>query len=333
MKKISFACTGGTFDRTHKGHEALLRKAFSVADKVLIGLTSDRMVRRTKKFFEIVKPYPKRKEELLSFLKKNGFAKRAAIVELNDVCGPVISKTNKCDCIVTSRKTLAGAREINKRRKKNKLNPLPIILVKTVETQDERPISSTRVRQGQIDRKGTVFEKAFAKTLSLTPETTRVMKKPFGKTVPAARVFSELKKLKPFKTIIVGDASAMIFEKAPSSLKPSVVAVDGRIERKKISFKPGNHFDRVYSVSNRHGTITPKAAKLMEKAVEAKNHDRILINVKGEEDLLTLPAVLFAPLESVVCYGQPNKGMVLVEVSEEKKKQAFSIANKMKRVG
>src|SRR3989344_6479179 len=167
MKKFRFACTGGTFDRIHKGHEALLRKAFSVSDKVLIGLTSDAMVKRTKGFFEIVKPYALRKKELVSFLKKNGFAKHAKIVILNTVCGPVVSKTNKCDCVVTSRKTLKGALEINRQRHKNRLKPLPIILVKTVETQDWKPISSKRVRKGQIDRIGTVFERAFWKNLSL----------------------------------------------------------------------------------------------------------------------------------------------------------------------
>jgi len=54
-----------------------------------------------------------------------------------------------------------------------------------------------------------------------------------------------------------------------------------------------------------------------------------LVHIKGEEDLLTLPAVLFAPLDSVVCYGQPGKGMVLVKVTEEKKRGALKIAEKM----
>ena len=331
MKKFRFACTGGTFDRIHRGHETLLRKAFACADRVLIGLTSDRMVRRTKKFYEIAKPYAQRKKELIAFLRKNRFLNRAVIVVLNDVCGPPVEKGNRCDCIVTSRKTLDGAMEINKRRRKNRLAPLPIVFVKTIDSEDEKPISSTRVRKGQIDRRGRVFAKAFAQTLSLTRETARLAKKPLGKLVSAKRAFAELKKLKPFKSIVVGDASAMIFERAPKALEPSVVVVDGRIRRRKVSFTPTGEFDRVYKVANRHSTISSRAAKAIKKSVEAKTHDRMLVLVKGEEYLLALPAVLFAPLESVVCYGQPKRGMVLVKVTEEKKALALGVALRMER--
>ncbi len=331
LKKFAFACTGGTFDRLHKGHNALLKKAFAVSGKVLIGLTSDAMVKRTKQFFEIVKPYPQRQKELAAFLRKNGFEKRAKIVVLNDVSGPTVEKGSSVDCIVTSRKTLVGAREINRRRRKNKLKPLPVVMVKIVESEDVKPISSTRIRKGQIDRAGHVFEKAFVKTLHITPEITRFFKKPFGKLVATTKAFSELKKLKPFKTIVVGDESAMVFENAPPQLKPGVVIVDGKINRRKVSFVPHNHFNKVFTIANKHGTIAKHAAKVVEKAVEMKNHDRVLIHIKGEEDLLALPAVLFAPLESVVCYGQPDEGMVLVKVTEEKKKQALTIASKMEK--
>ena len=43
------------------------------------------------------------------------------------------------------------------------------------------------------------------------------------------------------------------------------------------------------------------------------------IVVDGEEDLATLPAILYAPLGSVVIYGQPNEGSVLVNVTSEMK--------------
>ena len=50
--------------------------------------------------------------------------------------------------------------------------------------------------------------------------------------------------------------------------------------------------------------------------------------VKGEEDLLALPAILFAPLNSVVLYGQIDLGVVMVEVTEEKKKGVEEILKK-----
>jgi len=57
--------------------------------------------------------------------------------------------------------------------------------------------------------------------------------------------------------------------------------------------------------------------------------ERIKIVVDGEEDLATLPAILYAPLGSAVVYGQPNEGSVLVEVTPEKKKHVMDLMNKM----
>ncbi len=62
--------TGGTFDRFHKGHAALLDKAFSVGEKVIIGVTSDWMVRRKPRILkETVLPYQKRVADLKKHLK------------------------------------------------------------------------------------------------------------------------------------------------------------------------------------------------------------------------------------------------------------------------
>ncbi|MHA2499708.1 MAG: DUF359 domain-containing protein [Candidatus Hodarchaeales archaeon] len=39
--------------------------------------------------------------------------------------------------------------------------------------------------------------------------------------------------------------------------------------------------------------------------------------VSGEEDLLTIPAVISSPIGAVVIYGQPNVGLVLIEITED----------------
>ena len=53
-----------------------------------------------------------------------------------------------------------------------------------------------------------------------------------------------------------------------------------------------------------------------------------MIKVKGEEDLLALPAILLAPLHSIMLYGQMDMGIVMVEVTEEKKKEVMEILKK-----
>ena len=56
---------------------------------------------------------------------------------------------------------------------------------------------------------------------------------------------------------------------------------------------------------------------------------RVKIVVDGEEDLATLPAIVYAPLGSAVVYGQPNEGSVAVVVTPERKEYAKSIMDKM----
>jgi hypothetical protein len=52
--------------------------------------------------------------------------------------------------------------------------------------------------------------------------------------------------------------------------------------------------------------------------------------IDGEEDLLALVAVLYAPEKSLVVYGQPNEGMVVVEVTKEKKTETCKFLEAMK---
>ncbi|MDI6805914.1 MAG: DUF359 domain-containing protein, partial [Candidatus Bathyarchaeia archaeon] len=51
--------------------------------------------------------------------------------------------------------------------------------------------------------------------------------------------------------------------------------------------------------------------------------------VDGEEDLLTLIAVLYAPQNSFVVYGQPYEGIVVVKVTPEKKAEVSEILKTM----
>lgn len=56
------------------------------------------------------------------------------------------------------------------------------------------------------------------------------------------------------------------------------------------------------------------------------HHDAILID--GEEDLLVLPAIIYAPLGARVYYGQPGEGLVEVVVTHRKKRQALALLGK-----
>jgi pantetheine-phosphate adenylyltransferase len=150
--KFKVAAVGGTFDELHKGHKALLMKAFEVGEKVLIGLCSDKFVKSMLKPHETA-PYQKRLEELKAFLNNQGFLERAEIIPLNDPYGVTLSR-GCIEALVVSRETEKTAVKINEERAKRGLPPLKIIAIDMVPAENHKPISTTRIRKGEIDREG-----------------------------------------------------------------------------------------------------------------------------------------------------------------------------------
>jgi uncharacterized protein (UPF0218 family) len=88
--------------------------------------------------------------------------------------------------------------------------------------------------------------------------------------------------------------------------------------------------EKVVHVENPPGTITEEATKAIREALESDKHVHVIVD--GEEDLLTLIAVLYAPERSLVVYGQPNEGIVIVKVTPEKKADAAEILKSMETV-
>lgn len=143
---------GGTFDEFHKGHRALLKKAFEVGNCVLIGLCADDFVKKLGKPHKIA-PYEKRLEELKSFLRKRGVLARVEIVPLNDSYGVTVSR-NSLDAIVVSKETEPRAHEINEKRRSKGRPSLEIVVIDMILAEDYFPISSTRIWLMEIDHEG-----------------------------------------------------------------------------------------------------------------------------------------------------------------------------------
>jgi pantetheine-phosphate adenylyltransferase len=152
MKKYSKVAVGGTFDELHRGHKALISKAFEVGEKVVIGLSSDEFVSKMSKVHKTAN-YAERHEELLAYLEKSGLASRAEIVPLKDPYGLTISGEG-LGALIVSKETEVIAEKINEIRNKAGLNPLKIVTVDMVQAENSIPISTTRIRKGEIDRNG-----------------------------------------------------------------------------------------------------------------------------------------------------------------------------------
>jgi cytidyltransferase-like protein len=152
MKKFQKVAVGGTFDELHMGHKTLLERAFAVGKKVIIGLSSDEFVSKMGKPHETAS-YKERRKELLAFLDQSDLAARAEIVPLNDPCGLTISGKG-LEALVVSKETQKTAERINEKRQKVGLAPLEIVAVNMVPAENNTPISTTRIRSGEIDRNG-----------------------------------------------------------------------------------------------------------------------------------------------------------------------------------
>jgi len=147
-----WAAIGGTFDRLHKGHKALLRRAFELGRNVLIGLTTQQMIRH-KPDWRSIASYEEREAELRRWLDSEGYGGRYVIKPLYDPYGPAITD-EKLQLIVVSEETYPRAKEINEIRRRRGLPLLHIAVITMVKAEDQISISSTRIRAGIIDREG-----------------------------------------------------------------------------------------------------------------------------------------------------------------------------------
>jgi pantetheine-phosphate adenylyltransferase len=152
MNQYRKVAVGGTFDTLHRGHKALLDRAFEVGENVVIGLTSDAFVADMHKLHKTA-PYSQRCRELSAFLDGLGFAGRFEIVPLKDSFGLTISGKG-LDALVVSKETEKTGQIINGKRADAGLPPLAIVVVDMVPAENHVPISTTRIRKKEIDRDG-----------------------------------------------------------------------------------------------------------------------------------------------------------------------------------
>jgi len=149
MKRLNKrVVVGGTFETLHKGHRALLKKAFNLG-KVVIGLTSNSFAWKMKK--RKVADFQIRKKQLTDFILKN-FSAKPKIVKIENKFG--FTRLKNFDFIAVSPETYPAALEINKERKRRKRKPIKIVKINFVLAEDKKPISSTRILKGEINSEG-----------------------------------------------------------------------------------------------------------------------------------------------------------------------------------
>ena len=165
----------------------------------------------------------------------------------------------------------------------------------------------------------------------VTPELRTQFKVPFGSLIQGtfeetmARMNEVVASEKPPVIVSVGDVVSRNLHE--HKIHPQLTVIDNKFLRNKPSPKE-SEVERTVHVVNPQGTITQEAISIIREALEKNEHTHVV--VEGEEDLLVLVAVLYAPENSLVVYGQPYSGIVVVKATSEKKAQVQEFLNEMK---
>jgi len=170
-------------------------------------------------------------------------------------------------------------------------------------------------------------------TLTLTPKLRRELKHPIGTLITGSpeKTMRELHKLiqkeKPTCIISVGDVVSQNMLK--QGIQPRIIIVDNRVMRQSSKPISAAAYKQI-TVKNPAGTLTPQTWVAIEQVLKEKQP--VLMLVEGEEDLLTLVAVLEAPEDSLVVYGQPHEGVVVVKADKATKEKVHQIVEAMQRL-
>ncbi|TLY10354.1 MAG: pantetheine-phosphate adenylyltransferase [Thaumarchaeota archaeon] len=155
-EKFPVVATGGTFDEIHTGHIALVSKAFQVGKKVIIGVSSDEFAKKRGK--RLNHKFDERVENLKKMIKKEFRNANYEIAKLDGDFGPAVT-TDEVGALVASSETRIKGRLLNRMRAKKGLKPVEVIAVEMVRAEDGSPMSSTRIRVGEIDGGGRLLKR------------------------------------------------------------------------------------------------------------------------------------------------------------------------------
>jgi len=175
--------------------------------------------------------------------------------------------------------------------------------------------------------------------LRLTKELRKICSKPYGKLYSGSEkeVFFEIKGIIKNKLFAcVGDAVS--YYSLKNGLKPNILVIDGKIRREKINNKILSEIYKLTAgykeikVKNPPGHVTEELVCTIHRIVPMLSARKYRIFVDGEEDLSVIPLSLFMPENSIILYGQPDEGVVVLTLKKERKIGVYNIAKKMECV-
>jgi cytidyltransferase-like protein len=313
------AILGGTFDHFHSGHQQLINVALNQTEKITLGIV-EYIFPTDKNWVSSIENYATRLATLRSYLHEVNATERTTIIPIHDIYGTTLTDPN-IDAIYVTDSTYHNAELINVERLKRNLSKLAIITVPYSRGDDNKIISSGRIRAGEIDRQGRSYLTYFLqKEIYHLPDGLRAtLQKPIG---TITKNIHENRELIPAASFIISVGDIVSIDLQKSRFTPNVSIIDHHTRRRKLDEDTIQKYFPItnYAFSNPAGFINSKFADIFLSSINNSSPPQVIL-VNGEEDLLTLPTILLSPLDSYIVYGQYNVGMCIVKVTEELKNQ------------
>lgn len=176
-------------------------------------------------------------------------------------------------------------------------------------SMENSPSESDELR---VPRRGWILPEAMREHLHM----------PFGEIVDDKTLVLEIKGC--CKIITVGDIVTLTL--LNKGIKPDLLVFDLKTKREEVTVLEdlieALDGDEV-KVKNPPGHITSELIRKIREAMLGKKRTKIFVD--GEEDLAALVCAAYAPEGACLLYGLPDKGMVLVKISDQISRKARAL--------
>ncbi|MCS3901040.1 GTP-dependent dephospho-CoA kinase family protein [Methanococcus voltae] len=164
----------------------------------------------------------------------------------------------------------------------------------------------------------------------MTKELQSILKTPLGKIYKdIPEVFKIVKDISISNNLIISIGDITTKNLIEYGIIPKISILDFKTKRD-IPVDISYNFKKVYTVDNPAGTISQTSMEIIKYLSDIDDREVALI-VAGEEDLLTIPVIIYFPIGCYIFYGQPDEGVVVVKITEELKHYANEIIDKFEK--
>ncbi len=162
--------------------------------------------------------------------------------------------------------------------------------------------------------------------IEISIEARKYLSKPLGELFPAEKLpqlrdlLIEMRSREDGFIASVGDRVTKTL--IDWGIIPDVAVVDCMERRRPVNIVDEAVFKEVFYVDNMRGYINMAIKDLVDKALADRP---VLIKVGGEDDLVGIPVIYSLRDGSIMIYGQPKQGIVLVRVTPTLKNELDKI--------